>query len=369
MDEPSKAEQDATIPSPPDRRRAVIGNASNFWLHSSKHGFDLTHPPHPSSPPSSPRLRLATTTTPITISPAKTALVVIDMQNFFLSEAFGRNRGKGHDACDRLVEFAVPAARRAGIQVVWLNWGLDDQDIRDMPPAVKRAFGFEAIVEDEGDADATDAAVVFADGADGNAAPPVDERTGEHDAFAMQPGGVGVDKMGELAHRGGKEMLENGKDARIYKGLGSPCGTVTLPSGGTVDAGRLLVRDTWNAALYPPLEKLYLEGKMLERKPDVWIHKDRMSGLWRDSTPCIEFLEKEGIRTLLFAGVNTDQCVSGSVTDAFCKGYDCVLLKDGCGTTSPEFAREGVEFNAARTWGFVSGCEELAKGVEEMQSK
>jgi len=349
MAEPSKADQDATIPSPP-YRRAVIGHASNFWLHSTTHGFDLTRPPHPSSPPPHPRLHLSTTTTPITISPAKTALVIIDMQNFFLSEAFGRNRGKGHEACERLIDFAIPAARKAGIRVVWLNWGLDERDVREMPPAVKRAFGFEAIVDED-------------------AAAAADGETGAHDAFAEQPGGVGVDKMGEMLHRGGHEKLENGKDARIYKGLGSPCGSVTLPTGETVDAGRLLMRDTWNAALYPPLEALYLEGVKMERRPDVWIHKDRMSGLWRDSTPCTEFLEREGIRTLLFAGVNTDQCVSGSLTDAFCKGYDCVLLKDGCGTTSPDFAREGIEFNAARTWGFVSACEQLAKGVEEMEIK
>jgi hypothetical protein len=47
-------------------------------------------------------------------------------------------------------------------------------------------------------------------------------------------------------------------------------------------------------------------------------------------------------------------------------GWDCVLLRDGCGTTSPEFARECVEFNAARTWGFVTDCGSLEKGVEKM---
>lgn len=73
-----------------------------------------------------------------------------------------------------------------------------------------------------------------------------------------------------------------------------------------------------------------------------------------------------GITTLLFAGVNTDQCVSGSLQDAFTRGYDCVLVRDGCGTTSPKAATEAIEFNCARTCWFVADCEGLKQGVEEM---
>ena len=79
-----------------------------------------------------------------------------------------------------------------------------------------------------------------------------------------------------------------------------------------------------------------------------------MSGMWGPTTACEEFLEKEGIKTLMFTGVNTDQCVGGTFQDCFNKGYDCVLLNDGCGTTSPEFAQQNMEFNAANTWGFVA---------------
>jgi nicotinamidase-related amidase len=74
----------------------------------------------------------------------------------------------------------------------------------------------------------------------------------------------------------------------------------------------------------------------------VWLHKNRMSGMWGASTMCEEFLKKEGIRTLLFTGVNTDQCVGGTYQDCFSKGYDCVLLSDGCGTTSPEFSQQST---------------------------
>ncbi|KAK4985605.1 Phosphatidylinositol 4-kinase pik1alpha (PI4-kinase)(PtdIns-4-kinase) [Elasticomyces elasticus] len=334
--------------SPANHHTAVIGNAQNFWLHSSRTGFDLTHPAHPHDRPSTARLTLQTSTAPVTLDPAKTALVVIDMQNFFLSPAFGRSRGSGHAAAEKLERFAIPAARKAGVRVVWLNWGLSEEDVRGMPPAVKRAFGFEAVVDEDGEVTST---------------------TGSGDVFKEKEAGFGVDKNGDPRHQGRERMVENGKDGRIYKGLGSQCGTVFLPDGGEeVDAGRLLMRDAWNSALFPPLDKLYHEGKTLEHRPDVWIHKNRMSGMWGGRTDCQDFLEKEGIRSLLFTGVNTDQCVGGTFTDSFSKGYDCILLSDGCGTTSPEFAAQCIEFNAARTWGFVATCEDLARAADGMKS-
>ena len=164
----------------------------------------------------------------------------------------------------------------------------------------------------------------------------------------------------------GKELTENGKPKRIYQGLGSEIGPVTIEDGRTVDAGRLLMRETWNAALPTALHNAFLEGQRKLEKPDVWIHKNRMSGLWGSGTACTEYLKKEDIATLLFTGVNTDQCVGGSLQDAFTKGLDCILLKDGCGTTSPQFATDCVEFNCARTWGFVTDCGELERGVQNM---
>ncbi|KAI8942239.1 hypothetical protein NX059_000322 [Plenodomus lindquistii] len=316
----------STIPQEP-HRKAVIGSPSNFWLHSSQSGFNLTHPAHPSTPPTTTPLALHTTTSPISIDPAKSALVIIDMQNFFLSEALGKKRGPGHTAADNLARYAIPAARKAGIRVVWLNWGLTDEDMRTMPPGVRRAFGFYTVDGDQG----------FGDG---------------DAAFEEKEGSVGVNRHGK-GRKG------------AYKGLGANMGTVQLEDGTEVDGGRLLFRHTWNAALYPPLDAIYEEGAQLPTKPDVWMHKDRMSGLWGARTDCEDFLRKEGIQTLLFAGVNTDQCVGGSLTDAFSKGFDCVLLRNGCGTSSPAFAQEAWEWNVANTFGFVVNCEDLAKGVEK----
>lgn len=332
--------------APNPHRRAVIGNSSNFWLHSTRDGgrFDLTHPPTPDSVTET-RLDIGTNTTNITVDPNKTALVIIDMQNFFLSEALGRNRGAGHAACEQLEKYAIPAARKAGIQVIWLNWGLTDQDIHEMPPAILRAFGFEAVV-DEGTGE-------------------IEETTEQIEDAAAEGkktnGSIGMDRYGKPT----QTTTDTGKDKKIYKGMGSRQGPVTLEDGREIDAGRMLMRDTWNAALYPPLDKLYEEGKKLPHKPDAWMHKNRMSGMWGATTMCQEYLDKQGLKTLLFAGVNTDQCVGGTMTDSYAKGYDVIMLSDACGTTSPEFSKQCIEFNISRSHGFLTTCEQLYADVEK----
>ena len=326
--------------------RAVIGKPPNHWLYSSSPPtFDLTRPSPPeyAVPPLTNSITLSTSTKPIIISPSESALVIIDMQNFFLSIYLGRSAdGAGNKAGRRLLETGIPAARKAGIQIIWLNWGLTDDEIEDMPPCTRRAFGFEAALERAGKRESLPA--IDAHG--------VNQTAAEH--FEQNKNGVL------------QELTENGKPKRIYQGLGSEIGSVVIENGKTVDAGRLLMRDTWNAALPPALDAAYKEGQKVEHRPDVWIHKNRMSGLWGSSTPCTDHLEKEGITTLLFAGVNTDQCVGGTLQDAFTKGWDCILMKDACGTTSPGFASECVEFNCARTWGFVTDCDKLEKGVQGM---
>lgn len=323
-------------------RKAIIGSPSaSFWLYDSETGFDLTHPSSPASSPLPPRVTFKTVTAPITIHPAKSALAIVDMQNFFLSPQLGRPvDSKGLLAQQQLLQHAIPAARKAGIRIVWLNWGLTQQEVDEMPPATLRAFGFETVPKDS---------------------PGYDGVEGRQEAIDDHGVNQGAE---ELAKQ--RNIETSGKDARIYKGLGSEVGLVRLEDGRTVQGGRLLMREQWNSDLTPELRAAYEE----ERKaspPDAWIHKNRMSGLWGDKTLCTDFLTKEGIRTLFFAGVNTDQCVGGSLQDAFTKGWDCVLLSDGAGTTSPSSSQESIEFNCAKTWGFCLTCAEFAEGVEQMQ--
>ena len=282
--------------------RKVIGGAKNFWLYSKSEGYDLTHPPTPSSEPVFPRIKLSTTSEPATIDPKKTALVVVDLQNYFLSPALGRPRDAvGMKVVDNLLKFAIPACRKLGIPVVWLSWGLTDQDIDEMPPTILRGFDTS------------------------------------------------------------NDLDKNFDGVKRIKDLGHDIGPVELDDGSKVEAGRTLIRDQWNSASYTPLAKMH-------EKRDIWINKNRLSGFW-GGTEAEKLLNARGIRTLLFSGANTDQCVGGSIQDAFTKGWDCLLLNDGCATTSPKFAQQTIEFNTEAGWGFVLSCEELARAADGLQTE
>ncbi|KIW71248.1 hypothetical protein PV04_03434 [Phialophora macrospora] len=323
----------------PTHRKAIIGNpSSTFWLYDSQTGFDLTHPPTPTHPTPTPNHTINTTTLPITIHPPKSALVIIDMQNFFLSPQLGRPKdSKGLLAQQQLLKYAIPAARKASVRIIWVNWGLTQQEIDEMPPGTLRAFGFETVLASEWES---------------------------YEKVEKKQAAIDSHGVNEGCHKFPDPQIEtSGKNPRIYRGLGQEVGPVTMDDGDTVvPGGRLLMRDTWNADLTPELKQSYEEGKVAT-PPDVWIHKNRMSGLWGAKTECTEFLDKEGIKTLFFAGVNTDQCVGGSLQDAYSKGYDVVLLSDGAGTTSPSSSQESIEFNCAKTWGFCMSCKDFAEGL------
>ncbi|KAJ6086375.1 Isochorismatase-like protein [Penicillium sp. IBT 16267x] len=273
------------------------------WIYDPSTGIiDLTR-----NGPAETALTIQTTTNPIRIDPAKTAMVIVDMQNFFLHPALGRSvSGSGLDAVEVLLN-KIPAAREKGIRILWVNWGLTDDEVATMPPAMMKAF------------------------------------------TVLQKTPAAADD--------GRPKKEKNPD--LYKGLGMDIGAVELPDGTTIEAGGALMRDTWNAALYGALDAEYRKGLAEASRPDVWIHKNRMSALWGPQTDLQNHLQADGITTLLFAGVNTDQCVGGTLMDAFSKGYDCILLKDGAATTSPQFATDAWEWNSENTFGFVTSCSAL----------
>ncbi|KAI4212724.1 MAG: hypothetical protein LQ351_004616 [Letrouitia transgressa] len=116
-------------------RKTMLGSPDNFWLWSPEEGFDLSRPPNPDSSPVSSSLRLECQVSNTTIDPAKTALLIIDVQNFTLGAALRNDLSpEMFEAEQAILKYGIPAARRAGIQIVWLNWGLTDEDLRTLPP-------------------------------------------------------------------------------------------------------------------------------------------------------------------------------------------------------------------------------------------
>ena len=126
-------------------------------------------------------------------------------------------------------------------------------------------------------------------------------------------------------------------------GLGDP-----LPGSGAP----VLQKDSWAAAV---VDELTIEAE------DIRVDKHRISGFW--DTPLDSILRNLGTRSILFAGVNTDQCVMCTLTDANFLGYGCVLLEDCCATTSPAFCTEATLWNVRKCFGFVAGSGEVLLGL------
>jgi nicotinamidase-related amidase len=121
-----------------------------------------------------------------------------------------------------------------------------------------------------------------------------------------------------------------------------------LPGNGA----HLLEKDSWSAAVVDELEQL---------PEDIKVDKYRISGFW--DTPLDSILKNLDVKTLFFSGVNTDQCVLHSLTDAHFLGYNCVLVEDCCGTTSPDFCREATLWNVKFCFGFVTDADNIIKGL------
>ncbi len=242
----------------------------NQWTVSAQ-GASFVRPPLPSRPvhiPASPK--------PLTLDVARTAAVVVDMQNDFCTQG-GWLHGIGVDVAPTHRAVAglaatLPPLRAAGVPVIWLNWG-NRPDLLNLSPALLHVYN---------------------------------------------PGGDGV-------------------------GLGD-----ALPNGAPV-----LEKDSWGAALVAALQP---------GPDDVRVDKFRMSGFW--DTPLDSILRNLRIDTVLFGGVNADQCVMATLQDANFLGYDTILLEDCSATTSPQFCWDATIYNVRQCFGFTANGADLAARLD-----
>lgn len=201
----------------------------------------------------------------IRIDLARTAIIVVDMQNDFCHPAgwlasIGVDISPARLPIDPL-NALLPRLREMAVPVIWLNWG-NRPDRINLSPSILHVYN---------------------------------------------PDGNGT-------------------------GLGDP-----LPNGAPV-----LEEGSWAAAVVDELPIA---------EQDIRVSKYRMSGFW--DTALDSILRNLRVETLLFAGVNSDQCVMATLIDANCLGYDCVLLSDCSATTSPQFCSEATLYNVKQCFGFV----------------
>jgi nicotinamidase-related amidase len=253
---------------------ARLGTHANHWTVSRDH-VDLVR-----RAPAKRSVSVAATPQSLTLDLARTALVVIDMQNDFCHpDGWLSHIGVDVGPARRPIEplrALLPALRTHDVPVVWLNWG-NRPDRLNLNPGVLHVYN---------------------------------------------PAGDGV-------------------------GLGDP-----LPANGAP----VLQKSSWAAAVVDELP--IAEG-------DVSIDKYRMSGFW--DTPLDSILRNLRVDTLLFTGVNADQCVLCTLIDANCLGYDCVFLDDCCATTSPEFCWDATLYNVRQCFGFVATSTDLTEAIRARQ--
>jgi nicotinamidase-related amidase len=239
---------------------------ANRW-HVDATSARLVRDPVPPRPLAVPALPQA-----LTFDLARTAIVVVDLQNDFCHPQ-GWLASIGVDIAPARAPIAplaalLPRLRAAGVPVVWLNWG-NRPDRLNLSPSLLHVY---------------------------------------------KPTGTGV-------------------------GLGDP-----LPANGAP----VLQAGSWAAAVVDELAPL---------PQDVRVDKYRMSGFW--DTPLDSILRNLGVTTLLFAGVNADQCVLCTLQDANFLGYDCLYLEEACATTSPAYCLDATLYNVRQCFGFTLRCADL----------
>ncbi|KAJ7708719.1 Isochorismatase hydrolase [Mycena rosella] len=111
----------------------TFGNVFNFWTKRTD-GWDLTR----GNSTNAITLALPHPEGNVTIQPAASALVIIDMQNFFLHPDLGGDP-LGRALVPTTIDM-IHAFRANGMKVFWTNWGLTEFDLMSMPPAFFRGF-------------------------------------------------------------------------------------------------------------------------------------------------------------------------------------------------------------------------------------
>lgn len=123
----------------------------------------------------------------------------------------------------------------------------------------------------------------------------------------------------------------------------------------------------WMRLLIPAGSK---EAEILEElKPlenEVVVTKG-CSGVF-NGTAFDQILSNMGLKNLIFAGVATNFCVETSVRDAGDRGYNCILVGDGCASLSPELDRFALEL-LDDTYCKVKTADEVIQLIETREKR
>lgn len=129
-------------------------------------------------------------------------------------------------------------------------------------------------------------------------------------------------------------------------------GGIGAPGGPRGRSEAVLTQGSWGAAI---------SAELVVDPSDILVDKYRMSGFF--DTPLDAILRRLDVTTLLFGGVNADQCVLATLTDAACLGYDCLLVEDATATTSPDYCLQATLYNTRQCFGFTTTAGAVRTGL------
>lgn len=161
----------------------------------------------------------------------------------------------------------------------------------------------------------------------------------KHDLWVIWIGWANREDLRNL----GAPTLYQYKKSLGMKGIGEP-----LSKGD--ECYGALISDTWGTQVVDELSDF-------KKDTDVVVDKVRTSGFF--GTHLDQILRTQGLTTLLFAGVNTDQCVSTTMEGACFRDYNVLLIEDATATSSPDYCKLAVLHNTRLCWGFVTSTESL----------
>ena len=112
-------------------------------------------------------------------------------------------------------------------------------------------------------------------------------------------------------------------------------------------------KDSWGATIVE------------EVKPgaaDTVVQKTRNSAFYK--TDLENLLKREGIDTLMFAGIATNICVESSLRDAYFRDFDVILVEDCCSAGDTE-SHEATKRTVGRAYGAVTSSEEAIHKISD----
>jgi nicotinamidase-related amidase len=114
--------------------------------------------------------------------------------------------------------------------------------------------------------------------------------------------------------------------------------------------GRVLVRGEEGWDIVPELAP---------RPGEIVVDKPGYSAFY--ATDLERILAAKAIRRLIFTGVTTDVCVHSTLRSAVDRGYECLLVEDGCAATVAENHRAAVD--TVTTEGGIFGAVTTAEAI------